>query len=210
MLGSSMFRRQNLLKALSAAIVFSAGYSIMHYEEGLGWDLSSLLAIFAPACLELGVVFVISKFFFMAEDAELLVEKLEDQLAEARRSPGVGLAMSYFFNFLLPTCANLKDGVLDTSISVNNKPTNLSAGRHFFVFVPRSLEGVDIKQKLQMMQKNEGVAQGCIVFFLFFFRLVALIDLFCRKACRSQCNSSSHVCLSLGARRQRRNVWICV
>jgi hypothetical protein len=50
-------------------VVFSAGYSIVHYEEGVG----SLLSIFAPACLELGVVFLISKFFFMSEDAELQV-----------------------------------------------------------------------------------------------------------------------------------------
>jgi hypothetical protein len=46
-------------------------------EEGLGWDVSSLLAVFAPAFLELGVVFFISKFFFMAEDAELLVKRKE-------------------------------------------------------------------------------------------------------------------------------------
>lgn len=135
----------------------------MHYEEGLGWDISSLTAVFAPACLELGVVFLISKFFFMAEDAELQVERLEEMLAEARRSPGVGLAMSYFFNFLVPTCANLNDKVLDTSMTINGKLCKLTSGSHFFVFVPRALDG-DLKQKLQSMQQKEGVAQGMSVF----------------------------------------------
>lgn len=48
----------------------------------------------------------------------------------------------------------------ETQILVNGKLCNLSSGSQFNVFVPRSLDGIDIKAKLQAMQQVEGVAQG--------------------------------------------------
>jgi hypothetical protein len=87
------------------------------------------------------------------------VEHLQVELAEARRSPGVGLAMSYYFNFLLPTCANLAEGVVGTEMSVGGQSARLAAGARFYVFVPRALEGKDLKQVLRDMQQNEGVVQ---------------------------------------------------
>ncbi len=161
LLGSSVFRRQNLLKALSAAVIFSAGYGIMNYEGEAEVDWQHVLSIFAPAFLELGVVFLISKFFFMAEDAELQVERLEEELVAVRRSPGVGLAMSYYYNFLLPTCANLVAAVTGSTIVVNNAQLILTEGRRFFVFIPRTLdENTDIRAQLRDMQASGAVAQG--------------------------------------------------
>ena len=73
-LGASMFRRQNMIKAICSATVFTIGLSLVRYHSSdANLDVSMLLGLLAPAFLELGVVFLINKLFFMTEDAELQV-----------------------------------------------------------------------------------------------------------------------------------------
>lgn len=161
MLGSRLFRRQNAIKAVSAGIVFSLGYGILHWEGELDmFDFSSLIGLFGPALLELGFVFFIGKVFFLAEDAELQVERLEKDLDEARRSPGLGLALSYFYNFLLPTASNFVG--LNTVIHIGqpSQQHTLTHGKRLFVFIPRHLNDTDIKVELRKMQTERLAFQG--------------------------------------------------
>jgi hypothetical protein len=42
------------------------------------------------------------------------------QLEQAKRSPGMGLALSYFYNFILPTASNMnRPGMWDSSYLIN-------------------------------------------------------------------------------------------
>lgn len=158
-LGSSVFRRQNMIKAASAGICFSTGYVLLHVSGEVDlWDYSHLVPILGPALFEMGVVFFISKVFFMTEDAELQVERLEAELAEAKKSPGMGLALSYFYNFLLPTASNWKG--IGTEISIQNEVYKVSSGPFIYVFIPRTLTGVDMKAQLREMQDAGVTFQG--------------------------------------------------
>jgi len=158
LLGSSIFRRQNMVKAASAGICFSTGYLLLHYagEVEEPWDFSSLLPLVGPALFEMGVVFFISKVFFMAEDAELQVERLEAELEAAKRSPGMGLAMSYFYNFLLPTAANWAGVGTKLELSKDTFVT-VAEGPWLLVFVPRDLNEIDFKAQLRQMQTDKHV-----------------------------------------------------
>jgi hypothetical protein len=157
--GSSMFRRQNLIKAASAGVLFSTGYTILNWEGELElFEWSGLQGIIGPALLELGFVFFIGKMFFLAEDAELQVERLENQLAAAKRSPGVGMACSYFYNFLLPTSANFNG--IRTQFQSNNENFALVRGSRLLVFVPRTINAVDMKVQLREMQVSKKCFQA--------------------------------------------------
>ena len=151
MWGSTMFRRQNAIKAISAGIVFSTGYSLLRYD---GME-QSLFELLAPSFLEIGLVFFISKMFFLAEDAELMVERLQTELDEAKRSPGVGMAMSYFYNFLLPTASSMSHRVL-----MSNEEYKLEGPVQLHVFIPRDLNENDIKKALRDMQNEGSCFQG--------------------------------------------------
>ena len=151
--GAPAFRRQHAAKAGSGLLVLLAGLRLL----GAAGPLDAG-AVLAPALTELGVVFFISKLFFMSEDAELQVERLEQQLAAAKRSPGVGLALSYYFNFVAPTAAGLAARVIGTPLEMagnNHAATRLGRGSKLFVLVPRDLEG-DVKSELRAL----GCAQG--------------------------------------------------
>ena len=157
--GSSVFRRQNIIKACSAAIVFSVGFRLLQQQ-----DEADLIAILAPACLELGVVFFITKFFFLAEDLELQVERLESELEKAKKSPGVGLALSYYFNFVLPTAQACGSGLAELSVSdpAGEEELRVAANHRFFILLPRDLGSIDVKQQLRALDCWQGrpVAKG--------------------------------------------------
>jgi hypothetical protein len=170
--GSALFRRENLVKSLFSGAVFSAGFALWQISEAggnksvleslLSVDAPTLVAVFGPAFLEIGVLFFVEKAFFLDDGDEVKIEKLEQQLVEARRGMGVGLAASYFYNFLLPTASNLANGETPVDVEVSRgtfRPAVLSFSR-LFVLVPRSLdESSDIKGTLRDLSQN-GVLQG--------------------------------------------------
>src|SRR5689334_20190257 len=97
-----------MLKTVISGIIFTTGYSLLSLKASGKLTLESAVAIVGPALFEIGALFFISKFFFLGEDDEKRIERLEQELEDARRSPGMGLALSYFYNFLLPTAVNLR------------------------------------------------------------------------------------------------------
>ena len=52
-------------------------------------------------------MFFLSKLFFLGEDDEKTIADLQQELEESRKSAGTGMALSYFFNFVLPTAAHM-------------------------------------------------------------------------------------------------------
>jgi hypothetical protein len=106
--GSRMFRKENLIKTQVSGALFILGYSLQSIEDWERLSMKELMAIIGPALFEIGALFFISKFFFLGEDDEKRIERLEKELKDARRSPGMGLALSYFYNFVLPTAVNIR------------------------------------------------------------------------------------------------------
>jgi hypothetical protein len=115
--GATTFYRQNIVKAIVSLVLLCVGIYVL-YDASVGIE-----AVLGSAFFEFGALFFITKFFFLVEDNEILIERLQKQLAEARRSPGkeffftlffkslskkgMGMALSYYYNFIVPTAANL-------------------------------------------------------------------------------------------------------
>lgn len=155
--GSVLFRKMNAIKMLSSAIIFGIGYWLLMSagEE----DTARLIG---GAFFEVGALFFVSKFFFLGEDSELVIERLEKQLAEAQQSAGMGMALSYYYNFVLPTCANLRDATtpIDMEIEKGKFTTYQLEHSQLLVFVPRDLDGSDMKAFLRDISSAKAVIQG--------------------------------------------------
>jgi len=125
------------------------------------------IQIIGDSFFEIGALFFISKFFFLAEDTEWQIERLEKELDEARKSPGMGLALSYYYNFIVPTAANLSGPEEDggqTAIDMEVKrgefqPFTLTRSQ-LLVFIPRDLDGSDMKAFLRTITNDKKVIQG--------------------------------------------------
>jgi len=142
---------------------FICGVCIFQFAE----NDQNPFTTFGFAIFEIGVLFFVSKFFFLQEDEELQIERLESQLEEALRSPGTGMALSYFYNFILPTCANLSSkeenhGVtmIDMEIARGQFDTFSLTNSSLLVFIPRDLEGSDMKAFLRNITMDKKVIQG--------------------------------------------------
>ncbi|CAF2232019.1 unnamed protein product [Rotaria magnacalcarata] len=159
--GASMFRKINLLKLIAALIVLIIGLSLilMGNKEN---QLAVGYALFATALLIL-----ITKFFFLIEDEQIRIERLERELKKAKQSAGMGMALSYFYNFIVPTAANIR------SMAEGHTPIDMEVSRgkfeeyqlttdQLFVIVPRDLDGSDMKVFLKNVSSspNPSVIQG--------------------------------------------------
>ena len=157
--GATMFRKMNVIRIIVSTILLVVGVTILRVQ-----DQVSTLSI-GYALFEIGALFFINKFFFLAEDNELWIERLERQLEEAKRSPGVGMAMSYFYNFIVPTAANLRtkeEGATPIDMEISRGQFQEYTLKHseLFVFVPRDLDGSDMKLFLRNISNDKSVIQG--------------------------------------------------
>ena len=97
-----MFRKQNIIKATIAGMIFSLGYALANVpEDSHVFEWEFFRETIGPVLFEIGVLFFISSFFFLGEDEETQIERLTMQLQQAQQSAGMGLAQSYFYNFLV-------------------------------------------------------------------------------------------------------------
>ncbi|CAF4253440.1 unnamed protein product, partial [Rotaria magnacalcarata] len=78
-------------------------------------------ALFATALLILT-----TKFFFLIEDEQVRIERLERELKKAKQSAGMGMALSYFYNFIVPTAANIR------SMDEGHTPIDMEVSRGKF------------------------------------------------------------------------------
>ena len=58
---------------------------------------------------ECGVWLIFSSFFFLKEESDLEIEKLEKSLEVAKQSVGAGLAFGYFNNYLKSVAKRITD-----------------------------------------------------------------------------------------------------
>ncbi|CAF2388666.1 unnamed protein product [Rotaria sp. Silwood2] len=159
--GPSMFRKMNLLKMATALIVLLIGIALVVIA-----DEQNLLvvgyALFATALLIL-----ITKYFFLVEDEQIRIQRLERELRKAKQSAGMGMALSYFYNFIVPTAANIR------SLDEGHTPIDMEITRgqfeeyqlkndQLFIIVPRDLDGSDIKVFLKNLSSppNPSIIQG--------------------------------------------------
>lgn len=167
------FRRHNLIKAATAAAVLAAGVALLSQRSGPCDDDSANPGadeLVGKSLFAAGVFFLISKFFMLEEDTSLRIDRLERQLAEAVASPARGLALSYFYNFVVPTAANLRragEGGGDGSTPVRwevargqFEPRRLVTSR-LLLLVPRGLApGDDLKGALSSLARSGAAGQG--------------------------------------------------
>lgn len=70
----------------------------------------------------------------------------------------MGLALSYFYNFLLPTASNWKG--LGTEMLVDNEIHKVKDGPVIYVFIPRTLNEIDMKAQLKQLQASGAAFLG--------------------------------------------------
>ena len=80
--GATKFYRQYLIKIGVSLVLLAVGIYLLHDAD------AGIEATVGSAFFEFGALFFITKFFFMVEDNEIIIERLEKQLEEAKRSPG--------------------------------------------------------------------------------------------------------------------------
>jgi len=124
------------------------------------------IVVFGTSIFEMGALFFIQKFFFVAEGDEVRIERLENELKEAKRAPGMGMALSYFYNFIIPTAVNLRNEEeeectpIDMEIKRGEMAEYSLKKSHLLVFVPRNLDGSDMKVFLRNISQDRQVLQG--------------------------------------------------
>jgi len=94
---------------------------------------------------------------------EKRIERLESELEEAKRSPGMGMALSYYYNFIIPTAANIRKDEptpVDIEISRGNNVNSMMKSNHILVYLPRDLDGADLKALIRNMLNDKKIIQG--------------------------------------------------
>eukprot|EP00039_Didymoeca_costata_P020842 m.342597 g.342597 ORF g.342597 m.342597 type:complete len:405 (+) comp21600_c0_seq1:109-1323(+) len=158
LLGYGLRRRYDLLRVAVASIIMIAGVSIMRGE--------SLYETFGIGLFEIGALFFIEKFFFLVSDDEKIIKILREELAEARKSPGTGMAMSYYYNFILPTASCLTGDAktpqgVDMEISRGKfEDYTLKNDALLYVFIPRTVNETDLKKELSSGQRSGALRMG--------------------------------------------------
>ena len=163
LVGYGLRRRDDAVRVATAAVLIVVGYFVAALSPDIGsvqWVSDRL----GPALFAIGALFFISRLFFIAEDDEKRIKALEEELQRARQSPAFGLALSYFYNFVLPVSRNLRADTAEINVLVergSEKTRCALRERTFFVLVPRDLTGADIKAQLtKVSERSRGAGAG--------------------------------------------------
>jgi len=159
--GATKFRKFNYIKCGTSLFLTVLGFILLILSDGN----SDVALLFGFNALDIGVLFFISRLFFLGEDDERTIERLEKQLNEARKAVGAGIALAYFYNFLKPVCCDLyrdKDtkkvyGEKDELImlvkeSFKAEPKeHILARRVMTVLIPRDLNEESLRESVRSL-----------------------------------------------------------
>jgi len=73
------------------------------------------------------------------------------------------MALSYYYNFILPTAANIRKDEstpVDIEISRGNNVNCIMKSNHILVFLPRDLDGTDLKVLIRNLLNDKKIIQG--------------------------------------------------
>ena len=172
--GAPSYRKYNAIKVATGGILTVIGIILLASS-----GQESMNVIGTSMC-EVGTLFVISRLFFLAEDSEREIEKLQKQLKEARQATGAGLALSYFYNFLQRMVKDLSDlsnnndkngeesklgkKIIKLTLDKSDKENGI---QEFYlqepimtIFMPRTLNEINMNDKLKTLGK-----EGCFKYY---------------------------------------------
>lgn len=177
-------RRRDAVRVLVAAVLFGAGVTILvgvSYRAPEGGvteeGAENITEDFLFNVFETGAFFFIYKFFFLEGDEEEKLLTVAERLREVSSSPGAGLALGYFYNFVQPVVRAMEHnggagGELEVTMDAKDKAERVrtlrgAGGRppRLHVLVPRDLSrdgGQDLKQVLQSAQTSRAILRGLI------------------------------------------------
>jgi len=150
------FKTDNIKK-----ICMSLGFTIIGgIMVNVFSDLSDFGKMIGSTLLITGLIDLIQRLMFFQEDTELKAQRITNELAECKRTLSVGLATSYFYNFVKPFCDDLYEnedhrgkGRRDEEIRIemvfgrgDNAETWMLCGSKFvYILIPRDLDVADLK-----------------------------------------------------------------
>eukprot|EP00040_Diaphanoeca_grandis_P019249 m.101526 g.101526 ORF g.101526 m.101526 type:complete len:457 (-) comp27333_c0_seq7:111-1481(-) len=152
--GYGLRRSQDFLRVVFSVTLMAIGFSI--------WQGTDLQVMIWHGIFEIGALFFIEKFFFLAADDEKIIKDLKARLDAALRSPGTGMAMSYYYNFVLPTASCMKEDAITIDMEKSRgvfEDYRLHQ-KTMYVFVPRTLDGTDMKKELSNGTRSGALKMG--------------------------------------------------
>lgn len=168
--GHAERRKQDLIRAAVAGVWLIIGIGLLKLvADGGGQPYGALImGVLGGGFVEIVVLVGISKFFFLVEDDGKKIARLEAQLEQLRHSAAIGLAQSYFYNFVKPTCSHLRlpsenGGAtpLDVEVGRNQFESATLTDSTLFVLIPRDLKrGADIKATLKSATDAKVLKSG--------------------------------------------------
>lgn len=145
--------------------VFGLGLAFGGSDERESFG-AEILGVVGEGCVEIAVLFIVTKLVWFQEDSEEMLKRLEDEVEILRSSASRGLAYSYFFNFVQPLTSHMRVDALDgTPIDVEIDRGKFEDGHlddsTLYILVPRNLfTGSDIKGALRDACKDGVFKQG--------------------------------------------------
>jgi len=137
--GSTKFKKENIIKVFSSFFLLTIGIIFVISSK------ESYLPMISSALIEIAALFIISRLFFLREDSELMVERLDKQLEQIQNSLPANLALSYFYSFILPLARGLNNNQLAVKLSVNNNEEYILTKNVMTIFIPRNLNENKLK-----------------------------------------------------------------
>jgi len=161
--GWSERRRQNMIRIASSSIFVASGITLLIY-----YAVDQSPKIFGNGFFGIGILFFISKLFFLVKDDDFIIKELQEKLKEALASPSYGLACSYYYNFVLPIAGKIKahckdkDASFRVPVEVETAPREFVPSEMVFsellVIIPRELDSRDgIKETIIGANKKKKI-----------------------------------------------------
>jgi hypothetical protein len=161
-------RKWSLIRVAISLVWVAIGLGMISVSSAPQPYGAVLLGVFGGAMVEIVVLLAIQDFFGFAEDDAKTIQRLEETVEQLRTSASYGLALSYFYNFVLPICSHLRvptenGGVtpIDIEIGKNQFSQGELTDSSLYILVPRNLEpGADIKATLRAGTDEKVLLSG--------------------------------------------------
>jgi hypothetical protein len=142
--GPVLFKRRNIFRTFIAILLLIIGVLIIIFQYDSAPGAIVIASIFSVALL-----FLISKAFLLIEDSEVYANTVLQELKTTRSSLSHGLAMGYFYNFLVPVCESISnETVVEVEKGRGDMVKTSLSHPYFFVVIPSSLPEDKIKESV--------------------------------------------------------------